>query len=488
MKNDAEQEDRWWQSLGAQECPITLELFSTLPYPPFDLRSGATETISYFDGLALASYIVSRGIFQNPLTRQELTMDDCRRLDDYLERYCYKQQQQQQQGLSSSRKIAVAEAYALRASVHVKEPRDGAAGQQQQQANNSNRRAQALRSTATAALAGLFVYGNDRRGARQEEQEDYTTAPMTACLPREDQLILDWGFDLTKTVDNTAEFDDGGGGGGWTVIDDDEAIVVASQREAYQTTQNAFPRLSDCSAEQPAAATAAASMDIIMDAHLVQRVRELSVFEQQQEARRARQSELTQQHLLLQALQRRQERKEAQEKQLAQGTAQYIQKQKDEEETRRARAEIEAWREDQWEKLRLLSKAQQQQQIGKREQKAQKPKRILSNQDATKEAESSSEPHQTITTGPTPEELLTDQKKAKAAAKRKRAKERQKSKKAEERTQLEEKKQEQAHAAKKAAAALQCAACGQGILDCGFEKFELTFCSPKCARTATPKR
>ena len=59
-------DERWWKSLGSEECPITLEPLATLPYPPFALKTG--ENTSYFDGLALASYIVSRGIFQNPLT------------------------------------------------------------------------------------------------------------------------------------------------------------------------------------------------------------------------------------------------------------------------------------------------------------------------------------------------------------------------------------------------------------------------------------
>ena len=51
---------------------------------------------------------------------------------------------------------------------------------------------------------------------------------------------MDWGFDLTRTVDDSStEFAQEG----WTIIDDDEAHVVASQREAYQAAQNAFPPL-----------------------------------------------------------------------------------------------------------------------------------------------------------------------------------------------------------------------------------------------------
>jgi hypothetical protein len=54
----------WWKSLSSDdECPITLEPLSLLPHPPFELYSTATgggDSISYyFDGYALASYIVS---------------------------------------------------------------------------------------------------------------------------------------------------------------------------------------------------------------------------------------------------------------------------------------------------------------------------------------------------------------------------------------------------------------------------------------------
>ena len=193
FRNDTSSDKNWWHNLN-QECPITLELLSTLPYPPFSLSSGGNN-VSYFDGLALASYIVSRGIFQNPLTRQDLTMDDCRRLDEYLEDYCYKYQR------GTSRKIAVAEAFALRASVQV-QPRDG----------SRSDRVQTLRNTATAALAGLFVFGNNR--PTRPSQEDSIPA-----LPREDQLVLEWGFDLSRAVEDGTE---SMGDAGWTVIDDDK--------------------------------------------------------------------------------------------------------------------------------------------------------------------------------------------------------------------------------------------------------------------------
>ena len=200
-KGDNDIDGRWWKALQYEECPITLELLSTLPYPPFSLKSGG-ETVSYFDGLALASYIVSRGVFQNPLTRQELTMDDCRRLDNYLELYCYESQQQ-------SRKVSVAEAFGLRNSIQIEQR--GTTNNNNNNNNNnehqSRDRAQALRNAATAALAGLFVYGNNRPSSNQTSTE--TALPQ---ISDEDQMILDWGFDLSRTLDeDTSEYNAGEG-------------------------------------------------------------------------------------------------------------------------------------------------------------------------------------------------------------------------------------------------------------------------------------
>lgn len=449
----AREVEPWWHALN-EECPITLELLSTLPYPPFSLCSGAIT--SYFDGLALASYIVSRGIFQNPLTREDLTMADCRRLDEYLETYCYNTPHQP---LSTSRKISVAEAFALRSLVQV------------DQVHQSASRAQALRSTATAALAGLFVYGNHRRRGRQISQQD---EPDPLPLPREDRLILDWGFDLTRTVDDSTA---GFAQEGWTVIDDDEAEVVASQREAYNAAQNAFPRLSGGDLSEHTS-TPNNSGAPALDEHIVERVRELSVQEEEARMRRERQIEVARQRRLNEALARREERRRIQLQQLVEGSVQWQKQKEEHEEIDRARAEIEQWREQQWEKLRLLSESHQKKPATKDAPSGNNSVKIVQ-----KEEEIEAQPP----SGPTPEEIA-EQKKAKAAAKRKRAKDRKKAQKDEERAEQVKVTQQKEMEAKKAASALQCHACGQGILDCGFEKYGNRFCSPKCARTAQPPR
>lgn len=98
----------WWRKLE-EEDPISLEPLKDLPYPPFELSfqtSGIVHYVSYiknlktnknnhdiyiglikpaanyFDGKVLAYYIVSTANFTNPLSRDELTREDCRKLDE----------------------------------------------------------------------------------------------------------------------------------------------------------------------------------------------------------------------------------------------------------------------------------------------------------------------------------------------------------------------------------------------------------------------
>lgn len=443
---------RWWHSLKFQECPITLESLATLPYPPFSLKSG--ESVSYFDGLALASYIVSRGVFQNPLTRQDITMEDCRRLDEYLDSYCQKYQRQY-------RKVSVAEAFALRSSVHI--------GQQGRENDRQNQeRVQVLRNTATAALAGLFVYGNNRPSYHETDRQHTTTAGTQ--VSRDDQTILEWGFDLSRTFDNTSE----NASEGWTVIDDDEALVLATQRDAYHSTQASFPNLDGVTSTSDPPATP------VTDDYIIEKVRSVGFTEDRKEALRAQRLELARQRLVAEALRRRKQRQEEKRQLRTENFEEWEKQKQKEEETQRARAEIDAWREEQWEKLRRMSEAKE----GEERRMAQLKTRGGTAFDscciAEKEKEASKEKE-----GATEEESAA-QKTAKAAAKRKRAKARKKAQKAEERATMEQQKKKEALAAKKAVSKVQCAACSQGIVGSGFEKFGLKFCSTKCARSAKP--
>ena len=455
--------NQWWKSL-VDECPITLEPLSSLPYPPFVLRSG--EKVSYFDGLALASYIVSRGIFQNPLTRQELTGADCRRLDGYLEEYCYDRENQRLN--YSSRRISVEGAFGLQQTVHV------IGGGQ------TDRRAEALRHTATAALAGLFVYGNDRQ--QRHQGDDHTPQHATRVWqPHSPQSLLEWGFDLGRTVEDTAQF----ASEGWTVIDDDEAMVVATERQHYQATQDAFPRLlsSESETTQSCTFSSGTSSTRSPDLHLVESVHAIAERERLQQLEEERHLELARQQILHQALQRREERRQERELLRSLAETQSLDKQKECEETRRARQEIEAWREEQWEKLRLLSE-QKIQAEKKRQQKGQEKMQAKQTDNESHGGDSSST--QEVADGPSQKEMAMAKNKARVLEKKRRQKERKRAQKQEEQALLDKNEKEQELAAKKAAAAVQCAACGQGVLGCGFEKFQQKFCCPKCARTAKP--
>ncbi len=139
----------------------------------------------------------------------------------------------------------------------------------------SQSRARTLQNTATAALAGLFVYGNDRG-----QQEHHVSLTTTATRQHQDQLLLDWGFDLTRTVNDP---NDGYMQEGWTVIDDDEARVVATEREGYQAAQSAFPRLVE--REPSNSGTSRALSKSGIDELALARIRELSLEEEPEEER-----------------------------------------------------------------------------------------------------------------------------------------------------------------------------------------------------------
>ena len=75
----------WWRRLT--ECdPISLEPLNRLRFPPFELGTDATHA-TYFDGRMLANYLVSTGSFLHPISRRDLTREECVRLDDYLRQH-----------------------------------------------------------------------------------------------------------------------------------------------------------------------------------------------------------------------------------------------------------------------------------------------------------------------------------------------------------------------------------------------------------------
>ena len=134
----------WWHDLQ-DDCPLTLEPLAELPYPPF----GITEQkhTHYFDGNVLGLYLVGRGVFKNPLSRQDLSRSDCARLDAYLA----------QNKLKQSR---VLEAYDLAHKVVAQ-------GQAQ------NDRQAKLRLEAALVLHSLFNFSG-RSGTPQDDKGNST--------------------------------------------------------------------------------------------------------------------------------------------------------------------------------------------------------------------------------------------------------------------------------------------------------------------------
>ena len=132
--------DKWWRT-STEVDPISLEPLSELDYPPFELGP------HLFDGRVLAFYLVSTGTFLNPMSRDELSIDDCTALDAYLA----------QNNLDPAR---VADALRLQKALTVDTGRDDSAAQQQQR-------------QATAVLHGLFGFArygdsaSSRPGARR---------------------------------------------------------------------------------------------------------------------------------------------------------------------------------------------------------------------------------------------------------------------------------------------------------------------------------
>ena len=70
----------WKQLPDSIIDPITLEPINELTVEPFKINQ------HYFDGEALAAYLVASSTFENPLDRKALTRDDCQRLDAHLAR------------------------------------------------------------------------------------------------------------------------------------------------------------------------------------------------------------------------------------------------------------------------------------------------------------------------------------------------------------------------------------------------------------------
>mgnify|MGYP007080190818 CR=1 FL=1 len=510
MKQSKSPPSLWWQSLGDDcECAITLEPINELPYPPFVLyrhnagepkSAGHAEDDYYFDGKALASYIVSRGMFQNPLTREPLTWDDCRRLDQYLDDYG--QSLMKGGAQSGQKRIQVLEAFALRESIQIKNPGGVTA------TNNNNvhqealqRRSDYLRSEATSALAGLFTYNNHhhssdnngsgaghrrRRNRRQENQNQQPQATATTATSFSSVLGNQrqepppvFGFNLNASDpsrSNTVDGDDDGYG--MVVIDDNDQVRQESIQHTYQQLQEAFPRLST-QEHNTDSNTTTGPVVALPDPSKLEFIKRQAELDRQQEIVRQHALQYARQQLEREALQRKHQRQEEKQIAMAQAKDTLLQRQQEAEETAKARAEIEKWREKQWEQMTRMAQAQKEQ--TEQQEKAREERERQEQLERERQAQELAEKQQQEEQEQAALEQEEKQKEAKAA-KRKRARDRKKAQKALDQQEHEKRNKEAALQAQKESSTKRCAACQGGIIGFPFEKFGNEFCSTSCAR------
>ena len=77
---------RWWtRELASEEDPITLEPLRKLKHPPFECKADPSLShrtgSDWFDGHALACYLIATANFLHPISRRPLTRAECEALD-----------------------------------------------------------------------------------------------------------------------------------------------------------------------------------------------------------------------------------------------------------------------------------------------------------------------------------------------------------------------------------------------------------------------
>ena len=493
----------WWLTL-TDECPITLEPLSTLSYPPFALYSDhrGDDRPYRFDGLALASYAVSRGCFQNPLTREPLTRKDCRRLDCYLEENCY-HRGGGGGGRGESHRLCVAEAFSLRELVRVPRTTTSARSSRHGESfpgappaaraalsESEILRSESLRNEAAAALRGLFVYGNDRRPMQQWGR--YSESLLLSNSEPGDTSVPRVGFNLYGRLRDGYE-DNGEGAAvveveGLKIIDDNLEIAESAEASAWRELDDAFPRISAHAStgeddERDISASTAVEGDCFRS-DLLRKAQEAARRSCVEEDERERSREKCQQRITLEAIRRRDEQLKKKRVEQVRRRLESSKEKEVREEVTRAREEIDQWRTQQWEEMIRLSDGAR-----RREKDELMQKKKAQAEDETikvstrKSKEGDEESNQISKEGDKAAKAV-----AKKAAKRRREKERQKIKKAAEMAKAQMQRKFEEVRKKKETSSMKCGACGEGIIDCGFERLGLKFCSTKCARAGLSKK
>ena len=447
-----------------EECPITLEPLNDLPYPPFALSSSTSEAKHYFDGAALAAYIISQGTFTNPLSREPLKYEDCVQLDEYLDQYVYTGGSHLQPN-----QISVREAWSLREAIKVKVA--GGDGYDESQ----RRREEALRNEASVALRGLFVFGHERRRRINDSSSNQTTDSQS--LPR-----AAGGFNLYHIPDAGLNHSWGLGSSsnqeGLRIIDDNEAAHEAADEAAWREVQEAFPLLSG--EETVSLPTAPCDQNDNMPSQILATVRHTAKLTIEEERAKEEEREKARQRHFLEALERKRQRIEARRKAKRDTTNALTSNKKAEAVKQSAREEIDRWINQKWNEWETdnLELEKTKQKTSTAISTADEPRKI----DNTQKNNSSTQKENNS-------ELSAEEKAAKAAAKKKakrqKAKERAKEKKQIEKIEQEKKERALALQKEKESSSVRCDACRGGILGCGFDKFGKKFCSTKCARSVS---
>ena len=197
---------KWWHSLpSSEQDPISLEPLRRLRIEPFVVNEDGHEY--RFDGRALAAYLVSSQQFLNPLTRRELDLEACARLDAHLD-------------ANGCRSQSVARAWELR--------QEGPSGESER-----------LRREAREVMSALFEPRRSGSGATLRDGVSSTTTTTTTRTQRGE------GLSQGGVVDDDEEpFFSGGAqtlerDGGWG--DDDEPSRGAAAAR--------YPALPDVSSE-----------------------------------------------------------------------------------------------------------------------------------------------------------------------------------------------------------------------------------------------
>lgn len=449
------------------ECPITLEPLKDLPYPPFPLTSLNNTTKHYFDGAALATFIVSQGAFTNPLTREPLKYEDCVKLDEYLDEYVFNGH-----NYSQSERISVREAWLLRESIKVKVTSSGD-GYDENNRENQRRREEVLRNEASVALRGLFVFGHERSSRRRSNHSDDNPVSQTTTLP---STSYAGGFNLHHNPDSSLSHSWGLGSlsnqEGLLIIDDDEAAHEAADIAAWREVQDEFPFLGETRTSTSLPIPCDQNTD--MPSQILATVRQTANLTIQEDKQKKEATEKARQRYFLEALERKRRRIDARRK-AKEDTAKVLAGNMEAEAVKQsARAEIDRWlsqKWNEWETNALEIETKQQTKNDCLASTANEPCEV-----------------QIISHKSSPP-LTEEEKAAKAAAKKKakrqKVRERAKEKKQIEKLEREKKERAVALQKKKESSDTKCAHCGGGVLGSGYDKFDKKYCSTKCARSGS---